>query len=119
MYAMIQMLQYNNIYQFYQNIQTILLALTQVGIIYYNKGIKYLQEAKRIISISENNIETYRKLKDIYIESMKYAISYLEKAIMQSVASQNVIQCLYLANKHLQRKEAMNQLKQKYSFIKE
>ncbi|NSW45480.1 MAG: hypothetical protein HPY79_06680 [Bacteroidales bacterium] len=94
-------------------------ALTQIGIIYYNKGIKYLQEAKRIISISEQNIEPYRKLKDIHIESMKYAVYYLEKAIMQSTSSQNVIQCLYLANKYLQRKEAMNQLKQKYLFIKE
>jgi len=94
-------------------------ALTQLGIIYYNKGIKYLQEAKRVIALSENNIETYRKLKEIHIECMKSAIQYLENAVLHSVNSPAIIQCLYLANKYLQRKEAMSQLKQKYLFIKD
>lgn len=94
-------------------------VLIQSGLIYYNRGIKYLQEAKNVIAKSEKNIEPYRKLKDLFISDMKTAIFYLEKALQNNVSSSIGIQCLYECYKQLQRKEEMSKLKLKYSYLSE
>lgn len=94
-------------------------ALIQLGIIYYNRGIHELKEAKRLIALSENNIDSYRKLLDMHINDMKLSIQTLDRAIDLNIKNVSAIQCLYNANKYLQRKEAMIKLKNIYHFIDE
>jgi tetratricopeptide (TPR) repeat protein len=105
--------------QILQHIPTDTLCLVQLGLIYYNRGIHYLIEAKKMIAQSENNIEPYRKFKDLYINDIKNSVTYLEKALSLNVKSHIAIQCLYLSYKNLQRKEEMEKLKQKYGYIEE
>jgi len=108
--------QYKNVVS-QQNNDTV--ALIQLGIIYYNRGINELKEAKSLIAKSENNIIPFRKLRDLHIEDMKSCIQNLDIALNLNVSSPTIIQCLYNANKYLQRKEAMTKLKNKYQFIEE
>jgi predicted Zn-dependent protease len=103
--------QYKRIYYKYPTDTTVLI---QLGLVYYNRGIKYLQEAKNIIAKSDKNIEPYRKLKDLYIADMKSAIFYLVKALQLNVTFSTAINCLYQSYKQLQRKEEMSKLQQKY-----
>lgn len=107
--------QYTEIYSKYPTDTTV---LVQCGIVYYNRGIKYLQEAKNVIAKSDKNIETYRKLKDLYLSDIKSSIFYLEHALKYNISSQKAILCLYQCYKHLQRKEEMIKLKSKYPFVK-
>lgn len=106
--------QYTEIYNKYPTDTTVLI---QCGLVYYNRGIKYLQEAKNVIAKSDKNIDTYRKLKTLYIDDIKSAIFYIEHALKYNVSSQKVILCLYKCYKHLQRKEEMVKLKSKYPFL--
>lgn len=105
--------QYTEIYNKYPTDTTVLI---QCGLVYYNRGIKYLHEAKNIIAKSDKNIETYRNLKNLYIADIKSAIFYLENSLKFKVNSQKAILCLYECYKHLQRKEDMIKLKSKYPF---
>lgn len=94
------------------------LILGQLAILHYNKGIFLLKVAKEVINKDQNNVETYRQLKNQYIEEIKKSIYYNEIAINNNLKSTKNIICLYESYKHLQRKEEMTNLAKKYPFLK-
>ena len=79
-----------------------------MGILYYNSSINHLKTAD---SFKNSNQEKYNSEKDIFINEIKKAVPYLEKAHKLDGSNKNTILCLLDIYKRLQRKEQYNALK--------
>jgi Tfp pilus assembly protein PilF len=79
-----------------------------LGIMYYNSSINHLKTADSYIN---SNSQKYNSEKDIYLNEIKKAIPFLEKAHKLDGSNKNTVLCLLDIYKRLQRKEQYNNLK--------